>query len=132
MNGANFEAFNLPGGWEVVGNGTIGQPVGSLNYVRFQVKANVNGNPGYDPTGDVVQFAFLDILSHSADDEPVSWTNGSWETDTITGQNAYVAKILVGPAGSFVPTQGTNYWIWMKITDSPEVPVMQVGTLQVS
>jgi hypothetical protein len=50
----------------------------------------------------------------------------------IGGQTTYVAKCLVGPAGTFVPTANTNYWLWLKVTDSPEIPVLLVGELRVT
>jgi len=103
------------------------QFVGSLQYIRYWVQAVVNGNATYNPTSDVVEFGF----TTSATVEPSVWYTGLWETDTIANQPAYIAKILVGPAGTFVPASQTTYYVWIRVTDNPEVPVMQPGTLVV-
>lgn len=109
----------------------IGQSYESLQYIRYVVKATVNGNSSYNPTSDTVQFGFDSTPSSRGDVPPGSWVAGSWETDTISGQTAYVAKCLVGPGGTFVPAARTTYWVWIQITDNPEIPVMQVGQLQI-
>jgi len=111
---------------------TIGQPASSLQYIRYKVTATVNGNPGYDPTADVVQFGFQPTASVAADVAPTTWLTGSWETDTISGVTAYVARCLVGPGGTFVPATLTNYWVWLRVEDNPEIPVVQVGELQIT
>lgn len=92
----------------------------STEYLRYPVSAVVNG-AAIVPTGDTVQFAFP--VTGAA---PVTWFAGSWETVSST----YFARVLVGPAGGvFAPTAGVTYDVWIKITDSPEVPVRKVGTL---
>jgi hypothetical protein len=97
----------------------------STEYVRVKVAATVNG-AAINPTSDAVQFAFtLDGAN------PTSWVSGSWETDA-TGQVAiYYARTLVGPSGGTVLAAGT-WTVWLKVTDSPETPVRQVGVLIVS
>jgi hypothetical protein len=109
----------------------ITQPVFTLQYVRITVSALVNGNASYNPTSDTVQFGFLDESVYSAADQPAVWLTGAWETLTNAGAPVYVAKCLVGPGGTFVPTAATNYWFWLKITDFPEVPVLFVGELRI-
>lgn len=93
----------------------------SLEYVQVQVSApGVNGP--YDPTGDVVQFAF-----EPSSAAPSTWYTGSWFTPVA---NTYFAQCLVGPSGAVTLTPGT-YTIWIKITDSPEIVVRTPGSLQV-
>ena len=110
-------------------------PVGSLEYLRVQVRALVNGNAVYNPTTDAVSFGFVPQGGgNNAGTEPTPQQlyAGSWETTTITGQTAYVARCLVGPGGTFVPTANTTYFVWLKVQDSPEVPLKFCGTLQVT
>lgn len=115
----------------IYGSGMIGQSVSSLQNIRYAVRATVNGI-AYNPTGDAVQFGFLPSATNLANVVPSSWVSGDWETDTITGQTAYVATCLVGPGGDFAPAASTVYWVWVKITDNPEIPVLLAGQLQVT
>lgn len=107
----------------------------STQYLRVPVYARRAG-ADYDPTGDTVQFALtLRPSSQAADqyNEPASgdWGTGSWETD---GGINY-ALINVGPSGTVTwPASGTFprfYQVWMKVTATPEVPVLLVGELEV-
>lgn len=102
------------------------QSVLSLQYVRYSITALVNGVP-YNPTADVVQFAFTQTGV-----DPVSgdWKTGSWET-VVGPPQLYVARCLVGPAGTIALAKGT-YNVYVKVTDSPEVPVLFVDTLKIS
>jgi hypothetical protein len=101
-------------------------PVGSLEYVRVPVYATSSGAQ-VNPTGDVVQMAFL---PGSQAPESGDWKTASWDTDATTTPTTYRARCLVGPAGTVTLTRGT-YTVWVKITDSPEVPVRAVGSLKV-
>lgn len=95
----------------------------STEYVRVPVLTTFN------PTNDVVQFAFLvDGTQPSSGD----WKAGSWETDTINGITTYYARCLIGPTGGTMTLVAGSYRIWLKITDNPEVPVRIAGTLIVS
>ena len=108
-------------------------PVGTLEYLRLRVSATVNGNTGYNPTNDVVQFGFVvKGGGNTPSTVPTQWYTGSWETTTITGQTAYIAKVLVGPGGTFTPSANTTYFVWLKITDNPEIPERQVAQLVVT
>jgi len=95
----------------------------SLKYVRCPVTATVNGQP-LNPTGDVVQLAFMapGALPASGD-----WKTATWETADST----HWAIILVGPGGT-VPTLTPGAWtVWVKVTDSPEIPAEPVDTLTI-
>jgi hypothetical protein len=81
-----------------------------------------------DPTGDVVNFAF-----QSEQLDPTSWTTGNagagtWKTNSwdATRKRA-MAIINVGPEASLDPGAG-KFYAYVKITDSPEVPVIYLGT----
>ena len=98
----------------------------SLQYVNVPVNATKAGLP-YNPTSDAVSFAFL--TSIAATPQSSNWVTGSWTT--LTNLNyPYVAQCLVGPGGTTQLSAGL-YVIWIMITDSPEVPVLQAGQLQI-
>jgi hypothetical protein len=96
----------------------------STEYVVVPVNAVFDGTL-YDPTGDVVQFAFT--VGYGV--QPSVWYTGEWDTNPVQGY-WYNAKVLVGPSSPVVLAQAT-YTVWVKITDDPEIPVRQVGTLTV-
>ena len=93
----------------------------TTEYLRFPVSAVVNGAVR-NPTSDTVQFAFP-----ATGVAPTVWFSGSWETTTA---GTYIARVLVGPASGVVTlVAGTDYDVWVKITDSPEVPVRKLITI---
>ncbi|MFC8676686.1 hypothetical protein ACFUEN_28875 [Streptomyces griseorubiginosus] len=99
----------------------------SREYVGAEVTATVQGQP-YDPTGDVVEFAFTAIGGH-----PETWYPGGWDgTNPIPGSNAYRAQALVGPSSPGPTLASGRYTVWIRITDSPEQPVIPVGQLTVT
>lgn len=99
----------------------------SLQYVRVQVTAMKSG-VGVDPSSDPVQMAFP-----SAGVAPVGgdWNTAAWEKYTTTSGTTYWAICLVGPGGTKTLTAG-RYDVWVKVTDSPEVPVEMAGQLLVT
>lgn len=92
----------------------------SLEYVRAQVAATVVG-AAIDPSTDTVKMAFT-----APGINPVTgdWHSAIWET---VGANHY-ALCLVGPGGTVALPVG-RYRVTVKVTDSPEVPVQDAGTL---
>lgn len=107
-------------------SGAVQMSSASLQYITVPMNVTKAGVP-HDPTGDVVQFAFL--LNISGTPALADWVSGSW--DTYDNYNyPFVAKCLVGPGGTTTLTAGT-YVIWLKITDSPEIPVLIAGQLQI-
>ena len=83
---------------------------------------------GDDPTGNPVQFAFtLD----QADPLDGDWQTASWSTTPGPLPGNYIAQCLIGPGGTIALGKG-EYAIWVKITASPEVPVIGAGTLQLT
>jgi hypothetical protein len=105
----------------------IRQSALSTEYVRYQVTATINGLP-YNPTSDVVSFAFLPVGATPAGG---SWVVGSWESYTQYGQAVYVARCLIGPSGGHALTKG-DYIVWIQIVDSPEEPVRVIGNLTIT
>lgn len=113
-------------GWEV-SYSTMTVSELSTQYILVPVAATKAGS-AYNPTGDVVQFAFMP----NEVQQPVTadWVSGGW--DTVTGGQIYPynAKCLIGPSGSTALTFG-NYVIYLKITDNPEIPVQTAGQLTI-
>ena len=99
----------------------------SLEHVLARVSARKNGAV-VNPTTDTVQMAFT-----TAEAEPVGgdWKAATWETDSATEPDTYYAVCLVGPGGTVTLADGT-YRMWVKVTDSPEIPVKKAGILIVT
>lgn len=98
----------------------------STQYIQIPVRAFSQGLP-YNPTSDTVQMAF--ILGGVPDTD--DWNTASWaSTSTISGY--YIAQCLVGPANGGVPLAIASYLTWLKVTDSPEIPVINAGTLTIT
>lgn len=97
----------------------------SLEYVLVAVTATING-ANYNPTVDAVQFAFTPIGTN-----PTTWYSGSWDTGPVPGTATYNAKCLVGPGGTVTLATG-QYNVWIRITDSPEIPARNTGQLAIT
>lgn len=108
--------------------GTIGQSHLALKNIFIPVAATRLGLP-YNPTGDTVQFAFMPTPTQVPQQGDL--VSGAWETWTTDILYPYRAKCLVGPGGTIVLGIGT-YIIYVKITDSPEIPFDAVGQLQIT
>jgi hypothetical protein len=95
----------------------------SLEYVKIPVAAVING-VAYDPHADVIKVAFT---ARGVDPVVGDWIAGSWESD---GAGGWQARVLVGPSGDTQLAAGI--WdVWLKVIDSPEVPVRKVGVVEV-
>lgn len=101
-------------------------PALSLQYVRVRVGSRQAGT-AVDLDGYTVQLAFtaVDVAPVSGD-----WKTGSWDTDTTTNPDTYHARCLVGPAGAVTLTAGT-YAVYVKVTATPEIPVLRAGLMEV-
>jgi hypothetical protein len=99
----------------------------SRQYVQAQVDVTVQGQT-YNPTVDVVEFSFTAVSAR-----PATWYTGTWDgTQPIPGTNSYRAQVLIGP-GSNGPTLTVGrYTVWIRITDNPEQPIINVGQLIVT
>ena len=99
----------------------------STEYVPVHVRATINGVSNADPTADTAQMAFLPVGTNPGVSD---WHAASWTTIPATPETIYIAQCLVGPSGTVTLTAGT-YQVWVKITDSPEIPVDTTGLLQI-
>jgi hypothetical protein len=115
------------GGWSV-GYDTIGMSHLSTEYVIIPVNVTKAG-AAYDPTNDVVQFAFMPTQTQVP--QSGDWIAGIWEEDPTSVLYPYLAQCLVGPSGTTTLTVGL-YVIYLKITDNPEIPVLIGGQLEIT
>lgn len=109
-------------------SGSIGQSHLSLKNIFLPVAATKLGLP-YNPTGDIVQFAFMPTPTQVP--QPADLVSGAWEIWTTDALYPYRAKCLVGPGGTIALGIGI-YIIYVKITDNPEIPFDPVGQLQIT
>jgi len=81
-----------------------------------------------DPTGSVVAFAFTQDNTR-----PTTWTAGAW-TSTWSGGRATATTPTIGGAtsGATVELAAGTWLAWVRVTDSPEVPVRQCGVVRLS
>lgn len=99
----------------------------SREFVRVQLKATEAGQQ-VDPSLDPVEMAFT-----VPGTEPLvgDWKTAGWEADFSQSRPIYFARTLVGPGGTHLLTDGT-YDVWVRVTDSPEVPVSNAGRLVIT
>lgn len=97
----------------------------SVEYIRVPVASTLNGAV-INPTTDAVQMAFP---LHGVAPITADWKTATWETDTVVTPNVYYARCLVGPGQTVLATG--FYDVWVAITDNPEVPRRNAGTLNV-
>lgn len=99
----------------------------STEYVEIPVSV-VKSGAVVSPTADTVQFAFMPLGKAPGVSD---WHAGDWET--LPGPPAvYMARVLVGPGTGGVVVPAGSYVVWVKVTDNPEVPVLQAGTLVIA
>lgn len=98
----------------------------STQYVQVPVEAVVGGS-AYDPTSDTVQMAFM--AGWSLPQTP-DWKSASWSDSTAPG--IWLAQCLVGPANGGEDLEPGTYAIWVQITDHPEIPVLNPGSLVIT
>jgi hypothetical protein len=95
----------------------------SLSTQYVIVPVYVVGNAS--PTGGAVQFAFP-----TGTGEPTTWYTGSWQSGTTS---PFLAQVLVGPAGGVTTfVAGNTYNVYVKVTATPEVPVLYCGQIAVT
>ena len=108
---------------------TIGISQLSLQYVGIPVRAVTLAGASFNPTADTVQMAFMATATQVP--QSSDWKTAVWATVTGNLLYPYAAYCLVGPGGTINPGIGT-YVIFLKVTDSPEVPVIPVGYLEIN
>ena len=107
---------------------TLTQSSLSTQYVQVLVRATA-AIP-YDPSRDLVAFAFTNARAFPAQvPGDGDWNPGTWD---VWPGPLYYAQILVGPANGGVVLSTGTWQSWVKISDSPEIPVLQPFLLQIT
>ena len=106
---------------------SIGMSRLSTQYYLVPVAATTAGT-SHNPTSDTVQFAFMPQATQVPGVS--DWAQGSWQTVPTNIIYPYAARCLVGPSGTVNPGIGT-YYVYCQITDSPEIPALITGILQI-
>ena len=83
------------------------------------VKVPIDGPPGFTELD--VDMA---IVPQGQDPAGGDWKSAAWVDSS--------AAVLIGPATSLVLAKGGTYGIWVKITSSPEIPVLGPFDLHIS
>lgn len=97
----------------------------SLEYIKVPVNVKKNG-VYVDPSLSPAYMAFLS--SKTAKPVDGDWKSSTWEPGL--GHKYYI-RCLVGPGGAATLVAGM-YWVWVKIVDSPETPIRQVGSVKIT
>lgn len=95
----------------------------STEYVSADISAMVGG-ASFDPTAYPVNFTFMSTPGQPSSGD---WHTGQWANNTAP----YIAEILIGPANGGLVLSTGIYTIWAQVVTSTQVPVLEVGTLQV-
>jgi hypothetical protein len=94
-------------------------PAVSVEYVHVPVTSDVQLDT------QAVQIVFLGATASPTD--ATTWNDAEWEGSAGTTRSA---RILIG-TGSDVGELAAGTWsVWVKVTDTPEVPVRSAGTIQ--
>lgn len=96
----------------------------SLQYVGVPVKATALTGLPINPTSDPVAMAFMPQATQVP--QLADWQTAIWATRSNNILEPYAAACLVGPGGTIQLAIGT-YIIYVKITDNPEIPVLQAS-----
>lgn len=95
----------------------------SKEYRSWPVIATVAGVP-VNPTTGAVALAFKA-------DGTVPLVGDFVAATWVTTPSGYTARILIGTGGDVVLAAG-HYRVWLKVTDTPEIPVLPIDTLTVT
>lgn len=78
------------------------------------------GAPVSEATGIVLTADAVELSFTVGDTAPPVWTPGVWKT--IRGQSWAVA--MIGPGSVLGALPAGRYWVNIRVTDSPEIPVL--------
>lgn len=107
---------------------TLTQSALSTEYVQTLVQ--VTSAFAYDPSRDLIAWAFTNAGAFPAQfPGDGDWTPGSWD---VWPGPLYWAQVLVGPLNGGVVLSTGSWQAWLRITDSPDVPVRQPFVLQIT
>ena len=96
----------------------------SLQYVGVPVKASLLTGVSFNPTSDPVAMAFMPQATQVP--QNTDWQTAVWSARPGDILNPYAAYCLVGPGGTIQLSIAT-YVIYVRVTDNPEIPVLQAS-----
>ncbi len=101
---------------------TLTQLAGSTEPMQFSIAAIDAQGDSYNPSSDAVAVAFAPVTSPPTpfNAATATWNTASW---AVASGPVYWVTILVGPANGGVTLTAGSYVAYVKITDSPAVPV---------
>lgn len=104
-------------------------PFTSKEFFRVPLRPFKVAGEWVDPSSATVQMAFL----ISGDPAGGDWKTAQWETDETVTPPVHTVTCLVGGTGTgaVVELPRGSYTAWLRVTESPEVPVREVGRLEV-
>ena len=108
---------------------TISQSILSTNLI--QVPVTIQSPASYNPSSDVLAFAFTPLTYPVTDPTSEDWVTAPCSWAVFPGPS-YWAQCLVGPANSGVSLAIGTYTGFVKIVDSPAVPVVQAFLLKIT
>lgn len=94
------------------------RPISSLS--KPYVYSHIDGAAG----DETVEFAFV----RAEEPETGDWHAGEWGSTTAKGA---WARALIGPGTDFELTDG-KWQMWVRVTSSPEEPVMHSGEVVIT
>lgn len=95
-------------------------PAVSTEYLHGPVTASVTLD------AQPIQVAFVTPASATPSDT-TAWVGAEWEG---TAGTTRTWRVLIGP-GTSSPLAAGTYAVWMKLTDTPEIPVRKHDTLTI-
>ncbi len=65
------------------------------------------------------------IVARGTEPDSGDWQNAAWKPNTTPPQ----ATVLIGPGTPFGLEQGSAYDVWVRVTESPEIPIRRAGSI---
>lgn len=100
---------------------------GSTEYITINVSVQFPGLGISSPIADAVYIAVL--TDPTAYPQSGDWNQAVW----LTESSPFMAGLLEGPgAQAVIDLAVGTYYVWLKLVDDPEVPIIRAGTLNIS
>jgi len=93
----------------------------SLQYFGVPVTATTLSGASFNPTSLTVAMAFMPTATQVP--QSADWQTAVWGTNTANVLQPYTAFCLIGPGGT-VQLGINTYVVYVRVTWSPEIPVM--------
>jgi hypothetical protein len=76
-----------------------------------------------DPTSLTVTASVV-----SVGNAPGTFTPATWDENTNTDPDTYAVEVEIGPGSTIGTLERGDWWVYVKITDTPELPVLRSPT----